>query len=256
MKRSREQEETRATDQSHEEMLPSQSSPHLFQRLLAEVVGTFALTVVGAGGIMINELFKRDIDSPAHFVSSGLIVMAMIYTLGGTSGAHFNPVITLAFTLRRDFPWSRVLLYWAAQLFGALIAAGLLRLLLGDIAHLGAPLPHQGLVVSFSIEVLLTFLLTTVVLGVASKAELVGNNVALAVGGTIILCGLFAGQISGACMNPARALGPYLISGQVGALWLYVLAPTIGAVVAVGVAWLLRGETTKVAKRAAQGEGN
>lgn len=249
MKRSLEQEETRAIDQKNEEM-----PPHLIRRLLAEVIGTFALTVVGAGGIMINTLFKQNVDSPAHFVASGLIVMVMIYTLGGTSGAHFNPVITLAFALRRDFPWSRVPLYWGAQLLGSLIAAGLLRLLLGNIAHVGAPLPHQGLGISFSTEVLLTFLLTTVVLGVASKAELVGNNVALAVGGTIILCGLFAGQISGACMNPTRALGPYLVSGQVGEVWLYILAPTIGTIIATGVAWLLRGQTNKTAQRAAQGE--
>lgn len=225
-----------------------------FQRLLAELLGAFALTVVAAGGIMVSTISHGEISLVAHYVAGGLIVGAMIYTLGSTSGAHFNPAVTLAFALRRDFPWRRVPGYWIAQLLGAVLASLLLRLLFGTVEHLGATLPHGGTTVSFIIEVLLTFLLVTVILGVTSKAELVGNNVAIAVGSTIILCGLFAGPISGASMNPARSLGPFLVTGQFGDAWIYVVGPFVGALLAVGMAWLLRGDTNPKAQKAAQGD--
>ena len=235
---------------------PDEHKPqsNAFQRLLAEILGAFALTVVAAGGIMVSTISHGEVSLVAHYVAGGLIVGAMIYTLGGTSGAHFNPVVTLAFALRRDFPWKRVPGYWIAQLLGAVLAALLLRVLFGTVEHLGATLPHSGAGVSFTIEILLTFLLVTVILGVTSKAELVGNNVAIAVGSTIILCGLFAGPISGASMNPARSLGPFLVSGQLGDVWIYVVGPFVGSLLAVGMAWLLRGDTNPKARRAAQGE--
>lgn len=224
------------------------------RRLLAELLGTFLLTTVEAGGVVVSASFQQDTNSAAHYVSGGLIVMAMIYTLGSTSGAHINPAITLAFALRRDFPWQRVPGYWLAQLLGAIAAAALVRLLFGDLAHLGAPQPHADTLIVFGTEALLTFLLVTVVLGVATKGELVGNNVAISVGGTVALCGLFAGRISGASMNPARSFGPYLVSGQFGEVWLYLLAPLVGATVAAGMAWLLRGKTNAKAVEAAKGQ--
>lgn len=227
---------------------------HELRRLLAELLGTFALTIVAAGGVVIGALFQRDVNTAALFVASGLTVMAMIYALGSTSGAHINPAITLAFALRQDFAWKRVPGYWAAQLLGSILAALLLRLLFGTVEHLGAPLPHQSVAITFVMEVLLTFLLVTVILGIATKGELVGNNVAIAVGGTVALCGLFAGPVSGASMNPARALGPYLISGQVENAWIYVIAPLVGALLAAGMAWLLRGKTNPEAEKAATGE--
>src|SRR5947209_12000988 len=146
-----------------------------FQRLLAEMLGAFALTVVAAGGIMVSTISHGEVNLVAHYVAGGLVVGAMIYTLGGTSGAHFNPVVTLAFELRRDFPWRRVPGYWLAQLLGAVLAALLLRLLFGTGEHLGATLPHGGAVVSCMIEVFLTFLLVTVILGVTSDPGLVGK---------------------------------------------------------------------------------
>ena len=225
-----------------------------FQRLLAEALGAFALTAVAAGGIMVSTISHGEVGLVAHYVAGGLIVAAMIYTLGGTSGAHFNPAVTLAFALRRDFPWRRVPGYWLAQLIGGIVAALLLRLLFGTVEHLGATLPHAGTMVSFGTEILLTFFLVTVILGVTSKAELVGNNVAIAVGSTIILCGLFAGPISGASMNPARSLGPFLVTGQLGDAWIYVVGPLVGSLLAVGMAWLLRGATNPKARKAAQGE--
>ncbi len=225
-----------------------------FQRLVAEVLGTFALTFVSGGGIIVSTITHGEVALIIHYVTAGLVIMAMIYALGSTSGAHFNPTITLAFALRRDFPWKRVPGYWIAQLLGAVIAALLLRTLFGMVEGLGATLPKQGALEACIMEVILTFLLVTVVLGVAAKGELVGNNVAIAVCATIVLCGLFAGSISGASMNPARSLGPFLVSGQLGDAWIYVVGPFVGALLAVGMAWLLRGGTTPEAMKAAQGD--
>ncbi|QBD76605.1 hypothetical protein EPA93_11555 [Ktedonosporobacter rubrisoli] len=224
------------------------------RRLLAEVIGTFMLVIVEAGGIVVADLFHQDINSAAHYASCGLIVMAIIYALGSVSGAHINPAITFAFALRKDFPWKRVPGYWIAQLIGALAAAALIRLLFGNVRQLGATIPHMEAMHVFAVEALLTFILVTVVLGVAPKGELVGNNMAISVGGTIALCGLFAGHISGASMNPARSFGPYLVSGQLGEVWIYILAPFVGALIAAGLAWLLRGRTTSKAVEAAKGK--
>jgi aquaporin Z len=139
-------------------------------------------------------------------------------------------------------------------LLGSVIAALLLRTLFGMVEGLGATVPKQGALEACIMEVILTFFLVTVVLGVAAKGELVGNNVAIAVCATIVLCGLFAGPISGASMNPARSLGPFLVSGQLGDAWIYVVGPCVGALLAVGMAWLLRGKTTPEAVQAAKGD--
>lgn len=237
-----------------EKLSPSERLIEEMRRLLAEWLGTFVLVVVEAGGVVVSKLFHQDVNSAAHYASCGLIVMVIIYALGSTSGAHINPAITFAFAVRRDFPWRRVPGYWIAQLLGAIAAAGVIRLLFGDVQQLGAPLPHMSATVTFLVEALLTFFLVTVVLGVAPKGELVGNNMAISVGGTIALCGIFAGRISGASMNPARSFGPYLVSGQLDGVWLYILAPFVGALVAAGVAWLLRGGTTPKAVEAAKGK--
>jgi aquaporin Z len=223
------------------------------RRLLAELLGTFALTLVAAGGEVIATISGGAVSPAARVVAPGLLVMAMIYTLGSQSGAHFNPVVTLAFTLRRDFPWGRVPGYWGAQLVGAVLAALLLRLLFGLVGHLGATLPHHGTIQALVMEVMLTFLLITVILGTATNHRLTGPNAAIAVGGTIVLAGLFAGPISGASMNPARSFGPFLVSGQLADAWIYVVGPIAGALLAVIVAWLLRGGTTKEAVETAKG---
>ena len=135
------------------------------RRLLAELLGTFALILVAAGGDVIATISGGAVSPAARAVAPALLVMAMIYTLGSKSGAHFNPAVTLAFTLRRDFPWSRVQGYWGAQMVGVVFAAFLLRLLFGLAGHLGATLPHYGTIEAIVMEVLLTFLLITVILG-------------------------------------------------------------------------------------------
>lgn len=171
------------------------------RRLLAELLGTFALILVAAGGDVIATISGGAVSPAARAVAPALLVMAMIYTLGSKSGAHFNPAVTLAFTLRRDFPWSRVPGYWGAQMVGAVFAAFLLRLLLGLAGHLGATLPHYGTIEAIVMEVLLTFLPITVILGTATNHRLTGPNAAIAVGGFIALAGLFAAPISGASMK-------------------------------------------------------
>ena len=224
------------------------------RRLLAELLGTFALTLVAAGGPVMAAASGTPPNLPALVVAPGLLVMAMIYSLGNLSGAHFNPVVTLAFSLRQDFPWRRVPYYWVAQVAGAILAAGVLRALFGSVAHLGATLPHHGQVASVVMEALLTFLLLTVILATATNHKLVGHNAALAVGGAIALDGMFAAPISGASMNPARSFGPALLDQQLGTFWIYLVGPVSGALLAVLMAWLLRGGTSTDAKVTAQGQ--
>jgi aquaporin Z len=217
------------------------------------MLGTFALTLVAAGGPVMAAATGTPASLPALVVAPALLVMALIYSLGSLSGAHFNPVVTLAFSLRQDFPWKRIPGYWAVQFIGAVLAALLLRALFGTVAHLGATLPHHGQLASVVMETVLTFFLLTVILATATNHRLVGHNAALAVSGTIALDGLFAAPVSGASMNPARSFGPALVDGQLGTYWIYLVGPIAGAVLAVVVAWLLRGGTSADAVDAAQG---
>ncbi len=225
----------------------------LVRRLLAELIGTFALTFIAAGSEVAAVITHGGLSEAARAVAPALVVMAMIYTFGGQSGAHFNPGVTLAFALRRDFPWSRVAGYWLAQFAGALLAALLLRILFGLAGHVGANQPHFGVVTSLVIEVVLTFLLVTVILGTATSSRIVGHNAALAVGGTIALAGLFGEPISGASMNAARSLGPALLSGDLSNIWIYIVGPLVGVLLAVAFAYLLRGKTNPHAVEVAKG---
>jgi len=213
----------------------------LIRSLIAEAVGTFALVFAGCGAIMV--------DAKTHALghlgvafSFGLVIMVMIYALGHISGAHFNAAVTFAFAMTRHFPWPRVAAYWAAQLTGALVGAALLRLSLGDVAHVGATLPSGSQGQSFLWELVLSFFLMLVVMAVATDTRAVGEGAAIAIGGTIALDALFGGPISGASMNPIRSLAPALVSGDFHALWLYLLAPIAGTTLA-GLAYqLLREE--------------
>ncbi len=222
--------------------------------MLAELVGTFALTFVASGGAVIATVTHGAVSDAARFVAPGLLIMAMTYAFGNLSGAHFNPVVTLAFAVRGDFRWSRVPLYWLAQFIGSILAALLLLAFFGLVKHLGAPEPHYGILTSLVFEMVLTFFLITVILATATNHSLVGPTAALAVGGTIALAGLFAGPISGAAMNPALSLGPYIVSGQLSNAWIYVVGPVVGGLVAVGIAWLLHGGTTQDEVETAEGK--
>ena len=164
----------------------------------------------------------------------------MIYAVGHISGAHFNPAVTFAFALSRHFPWPRPLGYWAAQLAGALAAAAILRGSLGDIAHVGATLPSGSQGQSFLWELVMTFFLMFVIMAVATDTRAVGEAAAIAIGGTVGLDAMFGGPISGASMNPARSIGPAIVSGDLHALWLYIAAPLAGAALAALAYQLIR----------------
>lgn len=228
----------------------------MWRRVFAEVLGTFMLTLVAAGADVIEAATSHELGHAAKVVAPGLLVMAMIYTVGEISGAHFNPAVTLAFAIRRDFPWRHVPRYWIAQVVGAVLAAIFLRGLFGTVGHLGAthPDPKYGSVAALAMEIVLTCLLVSVILGTAKQHRLVGHNAALAVGGTIALCGLFASPISGASMNPARSFAPDLVAGTLGSTWIYVIGPIVGALLAAAIAWSLHGNPSQDEVKAAEGD--
>jgi MIP family channel proteins len=181
-------------------------------------------------------------------LSFGLVIMFGIYAVGHISGAHFNPAVTFAFALTRHFPWPRTVAYWCAQLVGAFLAAALLRASLGNIADTGATLPSGSQGQSFLWELVMSAFLMFVILAVATDTRAVGEAAALAIGGTIALDAMFGGPISGASMNPARSLAPALVSGNLHALWIYLLAPVLGAALG-GLAYqFVRGEQPHAAE--------
>lgn len=223
--------------ESEEETVPTPLSHNAAWRqawvpYFAEGIGTFGLVFAGCGAIVINTLSGGQVTHVGVSLVFGLIITVMIYTFGHISGAHFNPAVTLAFVVARHFPVQRLLGYWCAQLLGALLAAGCLRLLFGNVAQLGTTLPagSGGAWQSFGLETLLTFFLMIVIMAMATDTRAVSQAAALAIGATVGLEALFAGPISGASMNPARSLGPALISGIWSGQWVYLFAPLLGAV--------------------------
>ena len=219
--------------------MPSPES--LSRAVVAEAIGTFALVFAGAGAVMVDAKTGA-LGQVGIALTFGLVIMAMIYAVGHISGAHFNPAVTVAFALTRHFPWPRVVVYWAAQATGAVAAALLLRASLGDIADVGATHPSGSDGQSFLWEVVLTSFLVFVVMAVATDTRAVGEAAAIAIGGTVGLDALFGGPVSGASMNPARSLGPALVAARFDALWIYLLAPFVGAAIA-GLAYqFVRGE--------------
>jgi MIP family channel proteins len=212
----------------------------LARALTAEAIGTFALVLLGCGAIMVDA-GDAGLGQVGIALAFGLVVMAMIYAIGHISGAHLNPAVTLGFALSRHFPVRRLPAYWAAQVAGAIAAALVLRASLGDVASVGATSPSGSDAQSFVWELLLTGILVTVVMAVATDTRAVGEAAAIAIGGTIALAALVAGPISGASLNPARSLGPALASGELSTLWIYLVAPVLGAGAGALVYGLLRG---------------
>ena len=214
--------------------------------LVAEAIGTFALIFAGCGAIMVDAKTGQ-LGHVGVAITFGLVIMFGIYAVGHISGAHFNPSVTFAFALSRHFPWTRAAGYWGAQLVGAIAAAAVLRASLGNIANVGATLPSGSEVQSFLWELILTFFLMFVIMAVATDTRAVGEAAAIAVGGTVGLDAMFGGPISGASMNPARSAGPALVSGDLHALWLYIVAPICGASLAALAYQFVRGEQTRPA---------
>jgi aquaporin NIP len=213
----------------------------LSRRLAAEFIGTFALVFSGAGAVMVDAK-THALGHIGVAITFGLVIMAMIYAVGHVSGAHLNGAVTFAFALTRTFPWPRAVGYWCAQLVGALVAAALLRSSLGDVAHVGATLPAGSQGQSFLWELVLSFFLMFVIMAVATDTRAVGEAAAIAIGGTIGLDAMFGGPVSGASMNPMRSLGPALVSGDLHALWLYILAPIAGTSLGALAYQFVRGE--------------
>jgi aquaporin Z len=214
-----------------------------WRRLFSELLGTFLLVMVAAGGGMMSQSFPGVIGRSAAVVAPGLMVMGIILFMGKVSGAHLNPVVSIAFALRRDFPWRRVPGYIVVQLIGATLAALVLHAVITVSAKYGANYPALGHsdMAAFWMELLLTMGLVSVILGTASGAQNIGLFGALGVGGYIALAGLWGSPISGASMNPARTFGPDLVSTTFTGYWIYVAGPLAGAVLAVGIAFVLRG---------------
>ena len=212
-----------------------------WRRLFAETLGTFMLVLVAAGGGILHG--QGQISLSAAVVAPGLMLMAIILFMGAVSGAHLNPGVSLAFAMRRDFPWKRVPGYIVFQFVGATLACLFLEAVFGNIQHLGATLPGPGYAnwQALLMEIVLTGVLVSVILGTASAAQNVGAIAALGVGGTIALAGLWAAPVSGASMNPARSFGPALVSGDFTSYWVYVAGPLTGALIAAGFAYVLRG---------------
>jgi aquaporin Z len=213
------------------------------RRIFSELLGTFLLVLAGAGAGVVNAVSHGMISRPAAVTAPGLTVMAVILFMGAVSGAHLNPVVTIAFTLRRDFPWRRAPGYLVAQLAGATLACLFLRVLFGKVGMLGAtePGPHIHEWQAVLIELALTAGLVSTILGTASRAQNVGSLSALGVGAYIILAGLWSSPLTGASMNPARSFAPALVIGHFTHFWVYLVGPLAGALVAVGFAWILRG---------------
>ena len=203
------------------------------KRLIAETLGTFALVFAGTGAMVIDQVSNGAISHAGIALTFGLIVLAMIYAFGDVSGAHLNPAVTTAFATAGRFPWRDVPGYIGAQLVGAFLASSLLRFLFPGNIQLGATLPADTESQSFVLEVVLTFLLMLVILSVSTGAKEKGITAGIAIGAVIALEAMFAGPISGASMNPARSLAPAVVTGSLEHLWIYLVAPFVGGLLAI-----------------------
>ncbi len=205
-------------------------------RYVAELIGTFALVFCGTGAIVINEQTNGAVSHVGIAITFGLIVMAMIYSLGNISGAHLNPAVTIAFTFAGRFKLKQVFPYITSQLAGAFLASIILKYLFpSNETLLGATLPAGTEMQSFILEFILTFFLMLVIINVATGSKEQGMFAGLAIGSTVLLEAMFAGPVSGASMNPVRSISPAIVSGHLEHLWIYIVAPIAGASFAIPV---------------------
>jgi MIP family channel proteins len=205
---------------------------------VAEFIGTFALVFAGCGAIAAGKLPDTGVA-----ITFGLVIAVMIYALGHISGAHFNPAVSIGFAIGRHFPWTRVITYAIAQIAGAFAGALTLRAILGPGVPLGETRPAGTDLQSFAMEAVLTFFLMLVITAVATDSRAVGEAAAVAIGGAVALGALVGGPVSGASMNPARSLGPALVSGDLSHIWVYLAGPLLGSIVAAALyGWLRTGQ--------------
>lgn len=196
---------------------------------VAEFTGTAALVFFGCGAI------ANGLEPTAVALAFGLVIAVMIYAFGHISGAHFNPAVSIGFAIGRHLPWRTAATYSVAQIAGAVAGALVLRLTLGASADLGVTRPSGSDGQAFVWEAVMSFVLVLVITAVATDTRAVGEAAAVAIGGTVALDALVGGPISGASMNPARSLGPALVSGDLGGIWIYIIAPAVGAIAAAAV---------------------
>ncbi len=211
------------------------------RKLAAEAFGTFSLVFAGTGAIVVNDVSGGTVSHVGVALTFGLVVLAMVYAVGDVSGCHLNPAVTVGFFAARRFDARRVAPYVACQCVGAGLASGVLRALFPAHPTLGATLPAGAAAQSFAMEAVLTLILMFVILSVSSGSKEKGVLAGVAVGAVIALEALFAGPVSGASMNPARSLAPAVVAGRLEHLWVYLTAPVVGAVLAVGICTVVHG---------------
>lgn len=204
-----------------------------FKKYLSEFVGTFALVFCGTGAIVIDEITKGGVSHVGVSITFGLIVMAMIYALGEKSGAHINPAVTVAFMVAGLFDKKKTLPYLISQFLGGIAASVVLKMMFPESQNLGSTLPYGSPIQSCILEYFLSLFLMLVILNVSHGSKEQGLFAGIAIGGVVALEAMFAGPISGASMNPARSLGPAIVSGNIEYLWIYFLGPIAGTVSAV-----------------------
>ena len=212
------------------------------QRYISELIGTFALVFCGPGAVIMNDVSGGSVTHVGIAITFGLIVMAMIYSIGEISGAHINPAVTIAFWVSGRFEKKEVLPYITAQMTGALLASAVLYLLFPLHETQGATLPSGSALQSFILEVILTFILMFVIIKVSTGSKETGTMAGIAIGGVVGLEAMFAGPITGASMNPARSIAPAIFSGNFEHLWLYIAAPIIGALLAILACRAIKGK--------------
>ena len=203
------------------------------KRYISEFIGTFSMVFCGCGAMTINEVTGGTVTHVGIGLTWGLIVMVMIYAFGETSGAHFNPAVTIAFAYAKKFAWKEVPKYIIVQILGAFVASGILLFLFPDSEFLGSTIPKVDVWRAFVLELLLTFFLMVTIINVSTGSKEIGVIAGIAIGGVVLLEAIFAGPITNASMNPARSLGPNIVSGNIEGLWLYVVAHVLGALLAV-----------------------
>ena len=212
------------------------------KKYISEFIGTFSLIFCGTGAMTINEVTGGDVTHVGIGLTWGLIVVAMIYAFGDISGAHFNPAVTIAFAYAKKFAWKEVPKYIIAQILGAFVASFVLLFLFPESKFLGSTIPSIDVGRAFVLELLLTFFLMITIINVSTGSKEIGVIAGIAIGGVVTLEALFAGPITNASMNPARSFAPNIISGNIDGLWLYMVAPILGALLAVASCKLVKDE--------------
>jgi len=204
----------------------------VIRKLVAEFIGTYALIFIGAGALAINQDALLEV-ALAH----GLVVVGVIYAFGHISGAHINPAVTLGFLIAREIRISTAVGYWFFQFAGAIFAARMLKGLLPVYGDLGVTILTENVTVTqgFFVEIVLTFFLVNAIFNTAVSGK-AGNFSGIAIGSTLVFCILMGGPLTRASLNPARTIGPAMFAGAEYAqwenIWLYIVGPCIGAVLA------------------------